>query len=84
MLTQVCKIYQTNSVAYNSINKFETLFNAIASRFPPILKDYNRMSFKRLIYSRYIDWYVYKEDLIPQDEAEGFHVCEDRKPPKKN
>ena len=58
MLTQVCKMYQTNSVAYNSINKFETLFNAIASRFPPILKDYNRMSFKRFIYSRYIDWYV--------------------------
>ena len=43
MLTQVCKMYQTNSVAYNSINKFETLFNAIASRFPPILNVFQKI-----------------------------------------
>ena len=82
MLTQLCKIYQTTSAVYNSIDTFETVFNAIASRFPPILKDQNTMVFKRFIYSRYIDWYDYEEDLIPQDEAEGFHVCEDKKQSK--
>ena len=79
LLTEVCKGFYTTPVNFTSIDKFETIFNAITSRFPPILKDYNRKIVQQFVYTRHINWYVYKEDLIYTDSAEGFTVCEDKK-----
>ena len=79
LLTEVCKHHGTISANFTSINKFETIFNVITSRFPPIIKDYNRKDFQQFEYTRHIDWYVYKKGLISIDSAKGLTVCEDKK-----